>query len=65
MPILSMAEVIPASSPQYMGLLFPGLAPNLVSPNLTLYEVNPFEFGSWKGGRVQAFMPTREWLISV
>lgn len=27
--------------------------------NLTSYEVTPFEFGSWLGGRVQAFMPTK------
>ncbi len=31
--------------------------------NLTSWEVTPFEFGSWIGGRVQGFFPTK-WLGS-
>jgi lysophospholipase len=40
--------------------LYPADGGNLTNGfNITSYEVTPFEFGSWAGGRVQAFMPTR------
>ena len=55
MPILTFAEVIPESSPTIDNMLYPGIN----SPRLTSYETTPFEFGSWVGGRVQAFMPTQ------
>lgn len=56
MPILSLAEVIPGQSPNMGNLLYPGR--NKTNGfNLTEYEVTPFEFGSWVGGRVQGFMP--------
>lgn len=58
MPIIALAEVVPGQSPNIGGLLYPGNnATNAF--NLTSYEVTPFEFGSWLGGRVQAFMPTK------
>lgn len=60
MPIVTLAEVIPGQSPNVGGIMYPGNnATNAF--NLTSYEITPFEFGSWLGGRVQAFMPTR-WL---
>ncbi|KAK7429397.1 hypothetical protein QQZ08_003989 [Neonectria magnoliae] len=60
MPIMVLAEVIPGQSPEIGKLMYPGN--NATNGfNLTSYEVTPFEFGSWLGGRVQAFMPT-EWL---
>lgn len=60
MPIMALAEVIPGTSPNIGGILFPG--PNATNKfNLTNFEITPFEFGSWLGGRVQAFMPTK-WL---
>lgn len=56
MPILTFAEVLP-DSPSIGGILYPGNnATNGI--NLTSYEANPFEFGSWLGGRVQGFAPT-------
>jgi lysophospholipase len=60
MPIMVLAEVIPGQSPEIGGFMFPG-RDDANGFNLTSYEVTPFEFGSWLGGRVQAFMPT-QWL---
>jgi lysophospholipase len=60
MPIMVLAEVIPGRSPEIGGFMFPG-RDDTNGFNLTSYEVTPFEFGSWLGGRVQAFMPT-QWL---
>lgn len=58
MPIVSFAEVIPGQSPNIKEILYPGR--NATNGfNLTSYEMTPFEFGSWLGGRVQAFMPTK------
>ena len=58
MPILAIAEVVPGKSPQIHRIMYPGV--NQTNGfNLTSYEVNPFEFGSWAGGRVQAFIPTK------
>lgn len=57
MPIVALAEVVPGQSPSMGNIMYPGLN----SSNLSSYEVTPFEFGSWLGGRVQAFMPTH-WL---
>jgi lysophospholipase len=60
MPIIALAEVIPSRSPNIGGILYPGN--NATNGfNLTSFEITPFEFGSWLGGRVQAFMPTK-WL---
>ncbi|GKT47313.1 lysophospholipase 1 [Colletotrichum spaethianum] len=57
MPIVSLSEVIPGQSPNIGGIMWPGR--NATNGfNLTSYEVTPFEFGSWRGGRIQAFMPT-------
>jgi lysophospholipase len=58
MPILSLAEVVPRKSPNVEGIMYPGVN-STNGINLTAYEVTPFEFGSWIGGRVQAFFPTR------
>ncbi|OAP62721.1 hypothetical protein AYL99_01948 [Fonsecaea erecta] len=55
MPIVLLSEVVPGSSPSVGGIMYPGVN----STNLTMYEETPFEFGSWVGGRVQAFMPTQ------
>lgn len=55
MPIIALAEVVPGQSPNVSGIMYP--APATI--NSTSYEVTPFEFGSWIGGRVQAFMPTK------
>jgi len=55
MPIILLSEVAPGSSPSIGGIMYPGVN----STNLTIYEQTPFEFGSWIGGRVQAFMPTK------
>ena len=55
MPIILLSEVVPGSSPSVGGIMYPGVN----STNLTIYEQTPFEFGSWIGGRVQAFMPTK------
>lgn len=58
MPIVVVAEVIPDESPEIGNITYPGRnASN--GFNLTSYEVNPFEFGSWLGGRIQAFFPTK------
>lgn len=57
MPILGLAEVIPGVSPNIGNILYPGRN-NTNGFNLTEYEVTPYEFGSWLGGRVQGFMPT-------
>jgi lysophospholipase len=57
MPIVLLAEVIPGQSPEIGGFMYPGQ--NATNGfNLTSYEVTPFEFGNWLGGRVQAFIPT-------
>ncbi|OLN87827.1 Lysophospholipase 1 [Colletotrichum chlorophyti] len=57
MPIITLSEVIPGQSPAIGNIMFPGR--NTTNGfNLTSYEVTPFEFGSWRGGRVQAFLPT-------
>ena len=55
MPIVLYSEVVPGSSPAIGGIMYPD--PN--SKSSTIYEQTPFEFGSWIGGRVQAFMPTK------
>ncbi|KPM39729.1 hypothetical protein AK830_g6805 [Neonectria ditissima] len=60
MPIVALVEVVPGQSPEIGRLMYPGNN-ETNGFNLTSYEVTPFEFGSWLGGRVQAFMPT-EWL---
>lgn len=57
MPIIVLAEVVPGESPEIGGFLYPGNN-ETNGFNLTSYEVTPFEFGSWLGGRVQAFIPT-------
>lgn len=58
MPLVAMVEIIPGVSPQIGGIMYPGN--NATNGfNLTSYEINPFEFGSWSGGRVQAFFPTK------
>ena len=55
MPIVLYTEVLPGSSPTIGDIMYP----DVNSKSLTSYEQTPFEFGSWIGGRVQAFMPTR------
>ncbi len=55
MPVMAMAEVVPGSSPSADNIMYPGLN----SSDLSSYEITPFEFGSWTGGRAQAFMPTQ------
>ena len=55
MPILVFTEVVPGQSPSYNGILFPILN----TTNTTSYEMTPFEFGSWRGGRAQGFMPLK------
>lgn len=62
MPILGLAEVIPGQSPNLSNVLYPG-RDNTNGFNLTEYEVTPYEFGNWYGGRVQGFMPLK-WLGS-
>ncbi|GKU03890.1 unnamed protein product [Fusarium langsethiae] len=58
MPIMCFAEVVPGKSPEIGKIMYPtGNTSNLF--NLTAYEVTPYEFGSWAGGRVQAFIPTK------
>lgn len=58
MPIVTFSEVVPGVSPEIDGIMSPGL--NATNGfNLTSYEISPYEFGSWAGGRVQAFMPTK------
>ncbi|KAH7200437.1 acyl transferase/acyl hydrolase/lysophospholipase [Fusarium oxysporum] len=58
MPIVCFAEVIPGKSPEIGKLMYPGFNES-ERFNLTAYEVTPFEFGSWVGGRVQAFIQTK------
>ncbi|KAF6844496.1 lysophosphoplipase A [Colletotrichum musicola] len=58
MPIVCLNEVVPGQSPAINNIMWPGRN-DTNGFSLTSYEVNPFEFGSWAGGRVQAFMPTR------
>ncbi|VZH92380.1 unnamed protein product [Fusarium fujikuroi] len=58
MPIMCFAEVIPGKSPEIGKLMYPGFNKS-TRFNLTAYEVTPFEFGSWVGGRVQAFIQTK------
>lgn len=57
MPIMVLAEVIPGESPEIEQITYPGRN-STNGFNLTSYEVTPYEFGSWLGGRVQGFMPT-------
>lgn len=57
MPIVTLAEVIPGVSPEIGKIPYPGFNDTNLF-NLTSYEVTPYEFGSWLGGRVQAFMST-------
>lgn len=59
MPIMVFSEVVPGESPEIGNIMYPGRT-TTNGFDLTLYEVTPFEFGSWAGGRVQAFMPTRQ-----
>jgi len=58
MPLVSFAEVLPGYSPQVHGIFYPGNN-GTNGFELTAYEISPFYFGSWAGGRVQAFMPTK------
>ncbi|KAH7230505.1 acyl transferase/acyl hydrolase/lysophospholipase [Fusarium redolens] len=58
MPIVCFAEVIPGKSPEIGKLMYPGFNKS-ERFNFTAYEVTPFEFGSWVGGRVQAFIQTK------
>ncbi|KAG5754066.1 hypothetical protein H9Q72_002495 [Fusarium xylarioides] len=58
MPIVCFAEVIPGKSPEIGKLMYPGFNKS-TRFNITAYEVTPFEFGSWVGGRVQAFIQTK------
>ena len=58
MPIMVMVEVVPGQSPEIGNIMYPGRN-STNGFDLTSYEVNPFEFGSWAGGRIQAFFPTR------
>ncbi|KAF5656903.1 lysophospholipase [Fusarium circinatum] len=58
MPIMCFAEVVPGKSPEIGKLMYPGFNKS-TRFNLTSYEVTPFEFGSWVGGRVQAFIQTK------
>ncbi|KAF5538966.1 major facilitator superfamily transporter [Fusarium phyllophilum] len=58
MPIVCFAEVVPGKSPEIGKLMYPGFNKS-TRFNLTAYEVTPFEFGSWVGGRVQAFIQTK------
>lgn len=60
MPIITLAEVVPGQSPEIGKIMYPGRN-DTNGFNLTSYEVTPFEFGSWVGGRVQGFIPT-QWL---
>lgn len=60
MPIIALSEVVPGVSPSRGGILYPADGNNLTNGfNITSFEVTPYEFGSWAGGRVQAFMPTQ------
>ncbi|KAF4446753.1 hypothetical protein F53441_9687 [Fusarium austroafricanum] len=58
MPIVCFAEVVPGKSPEIGKLMYPGFEKSKRF-NLTAYEVTPFEFGSWVGGRIQAFINTK------
>lgn len=58
LPIMVFAEVVPGVSPEIGGIMYPGRT-ETNGFNMITYEVNPFELGSWVGGRVQAFMPTK------
>ncbi|KAJ6445661.1 LOW QUALITY PROTEIN: lysophospholipase plb1 [Purpureocillium lavendulum] len=60
LPIITLAEVVPGQSPEMGNITYPGRN-DTNGFNLTSYEVTPFEFGSWLGGRVQGFVPT-QWL---
>lgn len=53
LPITLLSEVIPGSSPEIGEIMYPNVS------NPTIYEQTPFEFGSWAGGRVQGFIPTK------
>lgn len=53
MPFVLLSEVIPGESPEIHEIYYP--APNVSA----VYEVSPYEFGNWVGGRVQAFFPTK------
>ena len=55
LPIITLTEVLPGVSPEIGGIMYP----NVSSPILTTYEQTPFEFGSWVGGRVQAFIQNK------
>ena len=55
LPIITLTEVVPGVSPEIGGIMYPDVS----SPTLTTYEQTPFEFGSWVGGRVQAFIQTK------
>lgn len=57
MPIVLLTEVIPGQSPEIGNIMYPGNN-ETNGFSITVYEVTPFEFGSWAGGRVQAFFPT-------
>ena len=53
MPFVLLSEVIPGESPEIHEIHHP--APNVSA----VYEVSPYEFGNWVGGRVLAFFPTK------
>lgn len=53
MPIVLYSEVVPGSSPSIGNILYPNVN------DATIYEQTPFEFGSWIGGRIQAFIQTK------
>ena len=57
MPLMTYVEVIDGESPEIGGIKYPGSTAG--GFNLTSYEISPFEFGSWAGGRVQGFWPTK------
>ena len=54
LPIITLSEVVPGSSPEVGNIMYPD-----VFSDPTIYEQTPFEFGSWVGGRVQAFINTQ------
>ncbi|KAI9833172.1 MAG: hypothetical protein M1819_003795 [Sarea resinae] len=58
MPIVTLVEVINGSSSSYDGVLYPGSNSSILN-HLSNYELSPFEFGNWIGGRAEGFMPTQ------
>ncbi|PNP78899.1 hypothetical protein FNYG_07764 [Fusarium nygamai] len=62
MPVVCFAEVIPGKSPEIGKLMYPGFNKS-TRFNLTAYEVTPFEFGSWVGGRGTTANAFTAWFI--